>query len=65
MWEYRARLHGAGAIDGDGEWPFVVRTEKADSFGRWLAEVHRTDDPVSLTDAIIATGHGVAYRGRA
>lgn len=26
------------------EWPLVIRTQKADSFGRWLAEVEYSDN---------------------
>lgn len=42
-----------------GTWPLLVRTERADSFGRYLAYVIRLEDGASLTAALIAAGHGV------
>ncbi len=40
-------------------WPFLVQTYKTDSFGRYLATVRRKSDGASLTDALLAAGHGV------
>lgn len=47
---------------GDDGWPLLVRTEKADSFGRYLAEVWRRVDGESLNAALLAAGHAVPYR---
>jgi endonuclease YncB( thermonuclease family) len=46
---------------GPADWPLSIRTEKGDSFGRWLAYVecgagHR------LHEALLAAGLAVAYR---
>lgn len=35
------------------------QTFKADSFGRWLIDLYRTDTGEHLADAMIAAGHGV------
>jgi len=43
---------------------FVIKTRKADGFGRWLAEVVGFDpagDPVNLTERLLTTGHAVPY----
>jgi micrococcal nuclease len=37
-----------------------IRTEKSDSWGRWLAVCWRESDGANLTDDLIANGHGVA-----
>lgn len=38
-------------------WPLRVRTEKADSFGRYLALVWRVNDGASLNDDLITNGY--------
>jgi micrococcal nuclease len=42
----------------DGPWPFLIRTEKTDSFGRYLAEVWSLATGASLTDYLRAQGYG-------
>lgn len=42
-----------------GDWRFLIKTTKSDSFGRYLAYVIRLEDGASLTAALIAAGHGV------
>lgn len=44
-----------------GEWPLLLRTEKADAFGRYLAHVWRLSDGLYINQAIIDAGHGVVY----
>ncbi len=41
------------------KWPLIIRTEKSDAFGRYLAHVWRIDGTY-LNAAIIEAGHGVA-----
>ena len=40
----------------DGPFPFIVRTEKADSFGRYLADITRKFDGQSLTQFLLEQG---------
>ena len=47
-----------------GDWPFVVRTEKTDSFGRYLADIRRADTGASLSEALLASGHAVPWSPR-
>ncbi len=46
---------------GASEWPIVVRTEKADAFGRYLAECERVSDGANLSDDLLAAGFAVPY----
>lgn len=39
------------------EWPFVISTSKADSFGRWLGRVWSLRTGLQLNEAIIEAGH--------
>ena len=43
------------------QWPLVVTTYKTDSFDRYVAVVVRTGDPVSLNDALLASGNAVPF----
>lgn len=45
--------------DSAGPWPFLIRTEKADAFGRWLADIWIGDVNVSV--AMLAAGHAKPY----
>jgi len=46
----------------EAEWPLLVETFKADAFGRYLANVtSRIFHSDTLSNEIIATGHGVAF----
>ena len=47
---------GGGLILSNEEFPFIVRTEKSDSFGRYLAEVTRKCDGQSLTQYLLEQG---------
>lgn len=47
------------AADQVGHWPLIVRTRKADVFGRYLAQVWRVVDGASLGDDLIREGHAV------
>ncbi len=44
-----------------GDWPLIVRTEKSDAFGRYLAWVWRRSDERCLNSDIIEAGHGVVF----
>ena len=41
--------------------PLVVHSRKADSFGRWLADVRRDDHPSSLSLLLLDAGLAVPY----
>jgi micrococcal nuclease len=47
--------------EADADWPFVVRTEKSDSFGRFLAHVECSQGH-SLEGAVLDAGLAVEYR---
>jgi len=49
------------AVDTDTEWPFIVRTEKKGSFGRYLATVTRQADGRELTDALKSEFDNISY----
>lgn len=42
------------------EWPFVITTQKADSFGRWLGRVWSVKTGEQLNEAIVAAGYSVS-----
>jgi len=44
--------------------PLTIRTEKSDSFGRWLAEVWITNDDkkINLGEELLAKGLAVPYK---
>lgn len=42
----------------------IVATEKADSFGRYLAEVYIVETGENLNDALLEAGHAVGYLKR-
>jgi endonuclease YncB( thermonuclease family) len=46
---------------GPGDWPLIVRTEKSDVFGRFLAVVWRASDGACLNDDLLASGHAEVY----
>ena len=46
---------------GVDQWPLTITTYKTDSFDRYVAVVVRTDDPVSLNDALLASGNAVPF----
>lgn len=51
----RARLFAESWLNaGTGDWPLTVTTSRADSWGRWVAGIHRNGDTRSLTDALLA-----------
>lgn len=52
----------AQAYAGD-EWPLVVQTVKADTFGRYLATVWRASDGRNLNADLLASGHAVPFDG--
>jgi len=49
--------------DDGSPWPLYIETAKADSFGRWLANIWPAQDhaSLSLSQRIIAAGHGVPF----
>ena len=42
----------------------MIRSERGDSFGRWLAEVWPPDGGPALHDRLIRLGYGVVWDGR-
>lgn len=44
-----------------GDWPLLIRTEKTDNFGRYLALVWRADTGECLNDALLAAGQAAPY----
>ncbi len=57
-----ARAFVQAWTDEPGTWPFLVRTTKTDSFGRYLADVVRIRDGANLAQALLESGHAVVYR---
>lgn len=65
------------AVEEKGLWPIRVRTEKADSFGRWLADIYLPSDltcldgmwrfqsgheeSVTLSKVLLHEGHAKVY----
>ena len=45
-----------GLTRSNEEFPFIVRTEKSDSFGRYLADITRKYDGQSLTQYLLDQG---------
>lgn len=45
----------------DDDWPLIVRTERGDAFGRWLARVWRQHDAACLNDTLLMVGHAVPF----
>jgi len=43
------------------DWELLIATTKADSFGRWLGDVHRVGDGANLSQDLLAAGHGVVW----
>lgn len=67
----RAWLYGElGAVEGNEgyalisseAWPLIVRTEKCDSFGRWLATVWCDGVAQSVNDRLLDLELGVVYK---
>lgn len=42
----------------------TIRTEKADSFGRWVALIKRDGDALSINARMVREGHAVLYTNR-
>jgi micrococcal nuclease len=61
-----AKQHTEVWLAGDTTgWPLRIETVKAnEKYGRWLADI-RNEAGESLTESLIANGHGVAYFGGA
>jgi micrococcal nuclease len=57
-WGLRAK---AEAVDWltervEGEWPFIVRTEKTGKYGRWIGDIRSAHDDIWITDHLKAEG---------
>jgi micrococcal nuclease len=48
-------------VSTDTEWPFIIRTEKKGSFGRYLATVTRQADGQELTNALKSEFDNISY----
>lgn len=51
---------------GEGEWPYLAETFKADAFGRYLARIWPADASpddtfADLSSHLLSTGHAVPY----
>lgn len=44
------------------DWPLRMRTQKADSFGRWLADIWIAETGVSVNGELLRLGHAGEYR---
>lgn len=42
---------------GEGRWPFIITTKKADAFGRYLATIKRVGDGADLTQDLLDEGY--------
>lgn len=51
------------AVDGGltFTWPLQITTKKTDSFDRYVAIVWREGDPISLNDALLASGNAIPF----
>jgi len=47
---------------GGGDWPLLVRTQKSDAFGRWLAEIWIENNSLHVNDALLAGGFAVPFK---
>jgi micrococcal nuclease len=47
---------------GTGDWPLLIRTQKSDSFGRWLAEIWVENNSLHVNDALLAGGYAVPFK---
>jgi micrococcal nuclease len=54
-----AWVREAGQADESNRFPFIIRTSKADAFGRYLSTVWRISDGACLNDALLDAGHAV------
>jgi len=45
-----------------GEWPLLVRTQKSDSFGRWLAEIWVEATGTNINTSLLLQGHAVPFK---
>jgi micrococcal nuclease len=45
-----------------GDWPLLVRTQKADSFGRWLAEIWVEGAGVNVNAKLLEGGYAVPFK---
>ncbi len=55
---------GSSLSSGTGEWPLLVRTQKADSFGRWLADIWVAVEGVGLhvNQKLLDDGYAVSFK---
>jgi len=47
---------------GTGDWPLLVRTQKSDSFGRWLAEIWVEATGTNINTSLLLQGHAVPFK---
>jgi micrococcal nuclease len=47
---------------GTGDWPLLVRTQKADSFGRWLAEIWVESSGLNVNADLLKGGYAVLFK---
>lgn len=53
-----------GVAGGDTPWPLLIRTVKdsKDKYGRYLCQIHRPGDPVSLNQALLDAQMATVYQ---
>ena len=61
----KTRLVDLLAPDERGGFTLRITTSKADSFGRWLADVMNGDAIETVSEILLREGHAVAYFGGA
>ena len=47
---------------GAGDWPLLVRTQKSDSFGRWLAEIWVEATGTNINTSLLLQGYAVPFK---
>jgi micrococcal nuclease len=59
-------VHATEVAERLGQWPFIIQTHKADSFGRYLARVwpasSKRETDSDLSALLIEHGHAVAFK---
>lgn len=60
-WIDATTFTAAWLAEAGAGWSLTIQTERADSFGRYLAEVWRIADGANLSDDLLASGLAVPY----
>lgn len=62
-WLEAAMADHCVTLNGDlsFDWPLQITTRKTDAFDRYVAIVWRDGDPISLNDALLASGNAIPF----